>query len=66
VRVPVFLAGGLNAGNVREAIEVVRPHGVDICSGVRTAGRLDADKLRAFMQAVREMGTDPPDLFKKG
>ena len=66
VRVPVFLAGGLNAGNVREAIEVVRPHGVDICSGVRTAGRLDADKLRAFMQAAREMGTDPPVPFKKG
>jgi phosphoribosylanthranilate isomerase len=50
--VPLFLAGGLNAGNVAEAIAAVAPHGVDICSGVRTGGRLDADKLRAFMQAV--------------
>jgi phosphoribosylanthranilate isomerase len=48
-RVPLFLAGGLNAGNVAEAIAVVEPHGVDICSGVRTEGRLDAVKLRAFM-----------------
>ena len=48
-RVPLFLAGGLNAGNVAEAIAVVQPHGVDICSGVRTEGRLDAVKLRAFM-----------------
>jgi len=48
-RVPLFLAGGLNAGNVAEAISVVAPHGVDICSGVRTEGRLDAVKLRAFM-----------------
>lgn len=52
VRVPVFLAGGLNAGNVAEAIDQVRPHGVDICSGVRTNGRLDAGKLAAFMGAI--------------
>lgn len=50
--VPVFLAGGLNATNVREAIEVVRPFGLDICSGVRTNGQLDAQKLEAFMQLV--------------
>jgi phosphoribosylanthranilate isomerase len=58
VAVPLFLAGGLNAGNVREAIAAVRPHGVDICSGVRTAGRLDPTKLRSFTQAVK-MGSDP-------
>jgi len=51
--VPVFLAGGLSAGNVAEAIRQVHPYGVDVCSGVRTAGRLDRDKLGAFMQAVR-------------
>lgn len=50
--VPVFLAGGLNAGNVGEAIRAVRPFGVDICSGVRTDGRLDSDKLRRFCAAV--------------
>lgn len=52
VGVPVFLAGGLNAGNVGEAIAQVRPHGVDICSGVRTDRRLDAVKLDAFMRAA--------------
>jgi phosphoribosylanthranilate isomerase len=50
--VPVYLAGGLNAGNVREAIETVSPFGVDICSGVRTDGKLDEAKLLAFMSAV--------------
>lgn len=52
VKVPVFLAGGLHAGNVKEAIEKVQPFGVDICSGVRTNGKLDAVKLRAFVTAV--------------
>ena len=50
--VPVVLAGGLNAGNVAEAIRTVRPFGVDVCSGVRTNGQLDADKLAAFVDAV--------------
>lgn len=49
---PVFLAGGLNAGNVRAAIAAVRPFGVDLCSGVRTNGRLDEVKLAAFVAAV--------------
>jgi phosphoribosylanthranilate isomerase len=51
--VPVFLAGGLNSGNVAEAIRVVRPYAVDVCSGVRTAGKLDTVKLAAFFAAVR-------------
>ncbi|MBL8289872.1 MAG: phosphoribosylanthranilate isomerase [Rubrivivax sp.] len=49
---PLWLAGGLHAGNVGEAIARVRPHGVDLCSGVRSAGRLDAARLAAFMAAV--------------
>ncbi len=53
VDVPVFLAGGLNAGNVRQAIETVGPYGLDVCSGVRTDGRLDEAKLKAFLAAVR-------------
>ena len=52
VNVPVFLAGGLNAGNVKNAIQIVQPFAVDICSGVRTEGKLDADKLKAFISAV--------------
>jgi phosphoribosylanthranilate isomerase len=50
---PVFLAGGLNPGNVAEAIATVRPFGLDLCSGVRTDGHLDQAKLDAFMAAVR-------------
>jgi phosphoribosylanthranilate isomerase len=51
---PVFLAGGLSPANVGEAIRRVRPFGVDLCSGVRTEGRLDSNKLRAFIEAVRQ------------
>lgn len=49
---PVFLAGGLNSDNVREAIETVQPFGLDICSGVRTDGKLDLHKLKSFFNAV--------------
>lgn len=49
---PVFLAGGLNAENVREAIDVVQPFGLDICSGVRTGGNLDLFKLERFFTAT--------------
>jgi len=45
---PVFLAGGLKAENVSEAIANVRPFGLDICSGVRTNGKLDEEKLISF------------------
>lgn len=55
VKVPVFLAGGLHAGNVQEAIETVEPYGVDICSGVRTNGKLDVQKLSAFINAVKSL-----------
>lgn len=50
--VPVWLAGGLNPDNVAGAIAAVRPHGVDLCSGVRTDDRLDEEKLVRFMKAV--------------
>lgn len=50
--VPVFLAGGLNAGNVKRAVKEVQPYGLDVCSGVRTEGRLDPVKLEAFFRSL--------------
>jgi phosphoribosylanthranilate isomerase len=52
VSVPVLLAGGLNPGNAREAFERVQPAGLDVCSGLRLNGRLDAGKLRDFFHAI--------------
>jgi phosphoribosylanthranilate isomerase len=50
VNVPIFLAGGLNPGNARQAIEEVGPFGLDVCTGVRTDGRLDEGKLSALFE----------------
>ncbi len=52
VKVPVFLAGGLNPENVRQAIDEVDPYGVDVCSGVRTNTLLEENKLKDFFQAI--------------
>ncbi len=52
VQIPVFLAGGLSPENITEAIERVRPFGIDVCTGLRTAGRLDESKLAAFVGRV--------------
>ncbi len=52
VKIPVLLAGGLNAENVKDALEGVNPHGVDLCSSVRTNGHLDPEKLRDFVSQL--------------
>lgn len=52
ISIPLFLAGGLNKDNVGEAIETVRPFGLDLCSSVRTNGKLDEKKLEDFFKAV--------------
>ncbi|PKL83629.1 MAG: N-(5'-phosphoribosyl)anthranilate isomerase [Ignavibacteriae bacterium HGW-Ignavibacteriae-3] len=54
VKCPVFLAGGLNPQNVSDAIRQVKPYGVDICSGVRTDGKLDGNKLKLFFANVSD------------
>ncbi|MEW5842008.1 MAG: hypothetical protein AB1775_01955 [Bacteroidota bacterium] len=54
IQVPMFLAGGLNSNNVTDAIAQVNPFGVDVCSGVRTNGKLDEQKLKSFFEQIRK------------
>lgn len=55
-KVPLFLAGGLNPTNVRQAIEEVQPFGVDLCSGLRPNGNLDLKLLEEFFAEVNKAG----------
>ncbi len=55
----IFLAGGLNAENVSEAISRVRPWGVDVSSGVETNKSKDEVKIRTFIEQVRAMASSP-------
>jgi len=52
IKIPVFLAGGINKDNVKQAIEYVQPFGLDLCSSVRTNGHLDEKKLEEFFRAI--------------
>jgi phosphoribosylanthranilate isomerase len=52
VKVPVFLAGGLNSDNVLDGLKQVEPFAVDVCNGVRIENKLDECKLSAFFKAV--------------
>jgi phosphoribosylanthranilate isomerase len=53
--VPFMLSGGLDAGNVAEALRITRAQGVDVSSGVeRAPGVKDPDKIRAFVVAARK------------
>jgi phosphoribosylanthranilate isomerase len=56
---PLFLAGGLRSQNVADAVREVDPFGLDVCSGVRTGGALDEEKLAAFMRSSRRPHTAP-------
>jgi phosphoribosylanthranilate isomerase len=62
-RVPFMLSGGLDAGNVAEALAITRAPGVDVSSGVeRAPGEKDPEKIRAFVRAARaaELKLAPP------
>jgi len=51
--VPTFLAGGITPDNIQQAIELVHPYGIDLCSGVEISpGRKDPEKLRRLMSAI--------------
>lgn len=56
--VPVFLAGGLKPDNLGAAVRTVRPFALDVCTGVRIDGRLDAAKLDAFLAAAAGAGRE--------
>jgi phosphoribosylanthranilate isomerase len=59
---PLVLSGGLNAGNVAEGIDVVRPWAVDVASGVEASpGRKSPEKLSAFAAAVRASADTTPE-----
>jgi phosphoribosylanthranilate isomerase len=53
--IPFMLSGGLDAGNVAQALSITRAPGVDVSSGVeRVPGEKDLDKIRAFVRAARQ------------
>lgn len=53
VDIPVFLAGGLTPDNIADAVRHVRPFGVDVCTGLRTNGDLDEEKLNQFVRNLK-------------
>ncbi len=66
VNIPIFLAGGLNASNVGQAMKAVAPFGLDLCSGVRTNGKLDREKLTRFFEAVSFAAKQPVSRVSSG
>ena len=54
---PYFLAGGLDAATVGEAVRRWRPYAVDVSSGIETDGKKDPEKMRTFVERVRCAGS---------
>lgn len=54
IPLPYLVAGGLNVDNIKDAVHVAKPYGVDVSSGVETGGLKDPDKMEKFINTVRE------------
>lgn len=54
VKTPLFVAGGLTAENVEEAVQILSPEGIDVSGGVETNGHKDIEKIRQFIMAARK------------
>jgi phosphoribosylanthranilate isomerase len=52
IDIPLFLAGGISKDNIQQAIDFVQPFGIDLCSSVRTNGKLDEKKLEEFFRTI--------------
>jgi len=67
LHVPFMLSGGLDAGNVEEALRITRADGLDVSSGVeRAPGEKDVDMIRAFIRAAREADSRMPPRSDAG
>ena len=53
IKIPIFVAGGLTAENVGEAVRILSPEGLDVSGGVETNGRKDIEKIKQFLIAAR-------------
>ena len=51
---PYFLAGGLNNKNIKTALNILSPYALDVSSGIETSGKKDPEKIKAFIQTVRQ------------
>jgi phosphoribosylanthranilate isomerase len=57
IKIPMFLAGGINPENVVKAMEEVQPYGLDICSGVRINGKLNEELLKKLFSQINNYFT---------
>ncbi len=51
---PYFLAGGLSIENIKTALDMLSPYALDVSSGIETSGKKDPEKIKAFIQTVRQ------------